>query len=107
MDILFRIITIFQNKIFRGYYFAKEKKDYDLGFKIFLLNIIGDSLSIVGFLIYLEIIELNFCGFNYNLRKNIIDRGIKDIHEINEDEEQSQYLIDNNSYKSLELLIKK
>ena len=26
MDILFRIITIFQNKIFRGYYFAKEKK---------------------------------------------------------------------------------
>ena len=48
---------------------------------------------------------MNFCGFNYNLRKNIIDRGIKDIQEINEDEEQNEYLIDNNSNKSLELLI--
>ena len=30
----------------------------------------------MGFLIYLEMIELNFCGFNYNLKKNIINRGI-------------------------------
>ena len=27
-----------------------------------------------GFTIYLEIIELKFCGFNYNIRKSIVER---------------------------------
>ena len=38
----------------------------------------GDIGAIIGFLIYLEIIELNFCGLNYNIRKNIIYRGDKE-----------------------------
>ena len=44
----------------------------------FLLDISGDIASIIGFLIYLEIIELNFCKLNYNLKKNIISRGEND-----------------------------
>ena len=39
-----------------------------------MLDESGDIGSIIGFLIYLEIIELNFCGFNFNLKKNIIER---------------------------------
>ena len=104
-ETLIEIMVLFQNKISQGYFFAKKEDDYKISFIQFILDIIGNLLIIVGFLIYLEIIELNFCGFNYNLRKNIIDRGIKDIQEINEDEEQNEYLIDNNSNKSLELLI--
>ena len=100
------IISLFNNKIFQGYFFAKGQ-DYKILVIKFILDIIGKSLIIVGFLIYLEIIELNFCGFNYNLRKNIIDRGMKDIEEINVDEEQNEYLIDNNSNKASELSIKK
>ena len=46
--------------------FIKEK---------FSLDILGDIFSFFGFLIYLEIIELNCCGFNYNLRNKIINRG--------------------------------
>ena len=38
----------------------------------------GDIGAIIGFLIYLEIIELNFCGLNYNIRKNIIYRSQKE-----------------------------
>ena len=38
----------------------------------------GDIGAIIGFLIYLEIIQLNFCGLNYNIRKNIIYRGEKE-----------------------------
>ena len=34
-----------------------------------------DTASIIGLIIYLEMIELNFCGLNYNLKKNIIIRG--------------------------------
>ena len=41
----------------------------------FLLDISGDVFSIFGFLIYLEMIELNFCGLNFNLEQNIINRG--------------------------------
>ena len=32
-------------------------------------------------MIYLEIIELNFCNLNYNLRKYINIRSVEDIYE--------------------------
>ena len=34
----------------------------------------GDIFSIIGFLIYLEIIELHFCKLDYDLINNIINR---------------------------------
>ena len=42
----------------------------------YFLDISGDFLCLIGFLIYLEVIELNFCGFNYDLKQNIAQRGI-------------------------------
>ena len=49
----------------------------------FLLDESVDIASILGLLIYLEMIELNFCGLSYNLRKNIIIRG-KDEYSTSE-----------------------
>jgi len=43
----------------------------------FIVDTFGDILSIIGFLVYLEIIELNFCGLDYNLRKNIMKRAME------------------------------
>jgi len=43
----------------------------------FTLDVSGDLLSIIGFLVYLEIIELNFCNLDYNLRKTIMERAIE------------------------------
>ena len=40
----------------------------------FVLDISGDIICIIGFLIYLEVIELNFCGLNYNFKYNISKR---------------------------------
>ena len=37
----------------------------------FILDITGDIFSIFGLMIYLEIIELNFCGLDYNTRRTI------------------------------------
>ena len=93
------IISILQSKIVHGYYFTeKDEDDYTLPLIKFIFYIIGNSLTIFGFLIYLEIIELNFCGFNYNLRKNIIDRSMKDIEEIDDDDiDQNDNLIDDNT----------
>ena len=39
-------------------------------------------LEIFIILIYLEIIELNFCGFEKNLKKNIDSRAINEIIQI-------------------------
>ena len=40
----------------------------------YILDTSGDFLSLIGFLVFLELIELNFCDFNINLRRKIMDR---------------------------------
>ena len=44
----------------------------------FITDFISDILSIIGYLIYIEIIEINICNCNYNLRKYITLRGKSD-----------------------------
>ena len=51
------------------------------------LNIIGDIISLIGFMIYLEIIELNFCDFNYNIRKSIAKRGLNELQFLEDNSE--------------------
>jgi len=75
-------------------YFLINKEKEDISENIF--EIVGDFLAIIGFLIYLEIIELNFCDLNYNLRKKIIERGIEDLN-INFNDEDDNLLFDNDS----------
>ena len=48
-----------------------------------LLDIVGDMFSVLGFLIYLEIIVLNFCKCENNVKKNIIKRCFKESYGIN------------------------
>ena len=68
--------------------------------EIFALDISGDIFSLVGFLIFLEIIEIKCCGFTYNLRKNIMERGNEEILEMIENNynrrNDSFYEADNN-----------
>ena len=52
----------------------------------FFLDWAGDLFSIIGFLIYLEIIELNFCNYDYNTKTNIARRSFIESNEINEPE---------------------
>ena len=46
-----------------------------------ILDFIGDIISIFGYLIYLEIIELHFCDFAYNIRVSILARGNLEIED--------------------------
>ena len=63
-----------------------------------ILSIFTFLITILFLSIFIEIIELNFCGLNFNLKKNITRRAvvekdkIYDINNINEDEDE-----DNNS----------
>ena len=109
-EILYELINIFQNKIKDDYFFSKNKEESEILIKQFILLIIGNSLAFIGFLVYLEIIELNFCNLDYNIRRKIIERSLLEsiqrtsINE-GEDEDQNESLIDdnNNNTSSTEL----
>ena len=65
--------------IFTSIFFIDQLFEKENQLQKFLLDESGDIASIFGFLIYLEMIELNFCGLDYNLKKNIIIRGEEDF----------------------------
>ena len=62
--------------------------DYGIKNAKFYLDLSGDTFSIIALLIYLEIVELNFNEYNYNLRKTIIKRSLIDSGEIVNQEEE-------------------
>ena len=68
--ITYIIILIIKNEYFGGKAFNVT---------IFISTGISDIVAGLGILIYCEIIELNFYGLNYNLRRNIIQRSEQDL----------------------------
>ena len=61
------------------YYAIKENIFLILKFEPkFFVKISANIIAIIGYFIYLEIIELRFCGLNKNLRKNINKRAKTD-----------------------------
>ena len=87
--IFYKIILIAVNLIVEHTFFLNEneksKEDINDMIKRIIIDIIQDVLGFIAFLIYLEIIELNFCKCNYNLKKNISKRGELDSSiELNE-----------------------
>ena len=48
------------------------------------INLITLIISLISSLIYLELIELNFCGLNKYLSENIIKRGENEMKELKE-----------------------
>ena len=80
-----------------GSFFASKHIDYIL--QKYILDTSGDFLSLIGFLVFLELIELNFCDFNINLRRKIMDRSEFDsisLLEENFDDDDDDDVDDNN-----------
>ena len=48
----------------------------------FLLSDFSEIFAIIGYVIYLEIVELNFCGLSDNIKRNIISKGENEFNEI-------------------------
>ena len=92
---IIKIIALFYNKIINSHFFnGKQENDLKSLYK-FIFDFSGNFISIFGFLIYLEIIELGFCKLNYDLRKYIEKRSIDDIRQskgyddLNDEDEES------------------
>ena len=71
----------------------------------FFLTEIEELLSIVCNMIYIEVLELKFCGLDYELKKNISRRGAEDIYEsidsMGKDTESSIDMPENESMSEL------
>ena len=91
-------IVLVANNIIRDKQFFKDTGDYKPA--RFFLDISGDIICLIGFFIYLEIIELKFCDLNNNLRKYIIRRGtetdlaIFDLNPITDGETEEDTMSD-------------
>ena len=60
----------------------------------FFLDVSGDIFSLIGFLIYLEIIKLKCGGLHYNLRANIIERGAIELMVVRDNSFSSSFSSD-------------
>ena len=51
-------------------------------------NFLRKVIAFIGFLIYLEIIILNFNNYDYNIKKFIIERSKQEVIDNEEEEEE-------------------
>jgi len=79
-----KIILIVNNYCKQETFFLKDTNDYIIS--KFIFDWAGDLFTIIGFLIYLEIIELKFCNYDYNIKANITRRSLIESNEISEAE---------------------
>ena len=87
--LFFKIVLILYNAFLKiikkgGKFFDDTYMKYIK--KKFILDIFGDGISFIGFLIYFEIIKLKLCKLNYDLRENIIERGEDETIEVYDNE---------------------
>ena len=75
------IYSLLSRSIFYLIYFIYEYIRYRNNNIRNFISLSSEIFEIIGFLIYLEIIELRFCGLNENTRINIILRGESDSDE--------------------------
>ena len=96
-----KIILIFNTLIIKNEFFGKSEPYNNTKF---ILDISGDIIAIIGFLIYLEIIVLNFWNLDYNVKQNIIKRGIEEtenfIIKYNDDDEEEEKIELNENTKT-------
>ena len=75
------------------YKIAKDSSDRIQTTQFIFIGL-SNLFAIIGFGIYLELIEIRFCGFDYNLKQNIIYRGLLDLKESEEDENNENRISD-------------
>jgi len=92
--ILIQIILILVNKIKNNNFFKGDDNQNSKAAK-YIFDISSDVFSSFSTTIFLELIEFNFCGCNYNLRKNIIERS--NLEGNNVDDIESGALFKDNS----------
>ena len=69
-------------------FLVENKIDYGISiFSQFLFEKFAEIFSLLGYSVYLEIIELHFCELDKNLKRKIIVRGVIELKEVFDAEE--------------------
>ena len=85
------------NFIFDTHYYPKNKNIINI------LNVVLFVIELLLGLVFLEFIELNFCGLSRNIKKNIRKRAETESFDItNEDEKRKIYMINDQYYTEVE-----
>ena len=102
--LIYNIIYCSIRKDFSGFL---DDKEVPMIIEKFALDFLQDIFCFLGFLVYLEIIQLNFCGFNYNLRDEIIKRGDHELDCMSTDDDSFNEDLDNsiNSENSINNIV--
>ena len=79
-----KIILIGNNYFQKTTFFYEDTNEYIIS--KFIFDLAGDLFTIIGFLMYLEIIEIKFCNYDYNIKANITRRSFLESNEISEPE---------------------
>ena len=78
-------------------YFPNDTKNY--------LKLLGEIIALFGYMFYLEIFEINCCGFNFdtrtsiNRRSKLESKANNDIEEEEEDDDEEDDLFDKDNKK--------
>ena len=85
--IAYPIYVIIKKLIFPIYTFCIDKNFFVKGYdsdmeKIYIIDLIGDIISLFAVLIYFEIIEINCCGLSFYTKKNKRIRGDNELDKI-------------------------
>ena len=88
-----KVILVF-NTLIIDHVWIKDPTNYRIA--KFFLDIGGDFFCLVGSLIYFEIIQINKCGLNFNVKKNIVIRSLsEEINDNNNKDDEDDYIYNN------------
>ena len=88
-----KVILVF-NTLIIDHVWIKDPTNYRIA--KFFLDIGGDFFCLIGSLIYFEIIQINKCGLNFNVKKNIVIRSLsEDINDNNNKDDEDDYIYNN------------
>ena len=93
---------MFLNNIIQTHKFFETEDKYK--HKKFYLDIGGDFISVLGFLIYLELIILKFSKYDYNIKENIARRSFGESYGINNNSGNNPNDGEEKSFESEEIL---
>ena len=84
------VVYFFEEILF--YFFIIQRDDEYKTFIQFIFTELKQIFSLIGNMIYIEIIELRFCNLDYDLRQNIKSRGERDssLGPLYEEEEENE-----------------
>jgi hypothetical protein len=103
LSLLINFFCVFSKVLVINFFRLNSEREIENKIYVkYILDLSNDIFSFLSVIIYLELIELHFCGCDYNLRKNIIERSIYEGNPDDIENRSSIYRKSNNESLSID-----